>query len=303
MQASPCDTVRDVFPDRRGTLLDEPYLATTNIERVRSLTSRRTIRRLPTSPGLSVVVLNLDRPDLIVPLVECAPAFAEEFGRRGLGFELLIGDTGSSDPAVLTLLEAPPAAVRCIPDLTYHFSRTNNEVADGRIQFDTLLLLNNDVLLRSPEPVLAMRDHLLGDPETGIVGAVLDFPDGRLQHAGIDLVRTGPLVGLPIHVGAGLPRVHRVGDSWPAIAATGAALMIRTDVWQLLGGLDESYTRECQDVDLCLRAHRLGRRTRIVDVGRLVHEENGTRPKGEEDWADRRLFLRRWWSYLGAVYL
>lgn len=79
--------------------------------------------------------------------------------------------------------------------------------------------------------------------------------------------------------------------------------MIRTDLWIDLDGLDDAFEREAQDVDLCLRAARLGWDVEVLDCGPLVHEENGTRPKGEEWWADRRLFLRRWLSYLEAAHL
>lgn len=292
-----------VFIDRTGTPLQAPYAGTTNYNRVGALARTRVVRAAATGPGLSVAVLNLDRPDLILPMTEAAADIQETFAQRGLGFELLIGDTGSTHPEVLTMLAQPPTGVRCVPDLTYHFSRTNNELCDGRVRFDHLLLLNNDVLARTAEPLLALVDGLDAHSRVGIVGAVLDFPDGSVQHAGVDLVRAGPLRGLPIHLAAKSRRPHSPGESWRAVAVTGAALMIRTSLWEQLGGLDEAYARECQDIDLCLRAHRLGWGTRVVDVGALVHEENGTRPKGEEDWADRRLFLRRWWSYLEAVFL
>ena len=203
----------------------------------------------------------------------------------------------------LAALEAPAKSVTVIPNLAYQFSRSNNDVCDGRVGTDRILFLNNDVHLRSAEPLLAMITCMDQHPDVGIVGAVLDFPNGTMQHAGVDVVREGPYRGLPVHFGARKPWDHEIGRSWPVVAATGAALMIRTEIWRSLGGMDEAYERECQDVDLCLSAHRLGYATRVVDVGPLVHEENGTRPVGEEDWADRRLFLRRWQSYIEAVFL
>ncbi len=292
-----------MFRDRTGTPLEDIYEGTTNLERVRALGRVRTVRAASMEPGVSVAVLNLNRPDLVRPLAAAAGSIASALDAQGLGFEMLIGDTGSTDPEVLELLDSPPDHVTCVRDLTYHFSRTNNDLCDGRVRFSRVLLLNNDVLLRSAEPLLHMLRCLEDSPTSGIVGAVLDFPNGKLQHGGIDVVRSGPLRGVPVHFGTGTRRPHQVGRSWSALAATGAALMIRTEVWQTLGGLDESYAKECQDVDLCLRAHRLGWSTRVVDPGPLVHEENGTRPKGEEHWGDRRLFLRRWSSYVEAVFL
>jgi GT2 family glycosyltransferase len=65
-----------------------------------------------------------------------------------------------------------------------------------------------------------------------------------------------------------------------------------------VGGFDERYAAECQDSDLCLRVNRLGVGCRVLDAGPLVHIENATRPKGEENWLDRALFIRRWSSYI-----
>lgn len=288
---SPAEQVADVYRDQG------------NLERIHHLTGRRAVTARSMEPGLSVAVLNLDRPDLIGPLLASVPAIAERFAQAGLGFELVVGDTGSTDPATLRALEDAPAGVTVIRDLKYQFSRSNNDICSGRVAHDTILFLNNDVLLRAADPLLEMRRCLEEHPGTGIVGSVLDFPDGTLQHGGVDLVREGPLKGLPLHVAARRNRIHERGRSWPAIAVTGAALMIRTALWQVLGGLDESYERECQDVDLCLHAARLGYGVRVLDCGPLVHEENGTRPTGEESWADRRLFLRRWRSFLEARYL
>lgn len=285
------------------TALDDLYDGTSNLSRIRSLKTTRTVSAESMAPGLTIAVLNLNRPDLVIPLIRSFPLFAPAFAGRGLGLELIIGDTGSTDPDVLVEYRNLPEGVSVVPGLAYQFSRSNNDICDGRVLFDHLLLLNNDVILRTAEPLLMMLECMEGHPEAGIVGAVLDLPNGKLQHAGVDVVREGPYRGIPIHFGARAPWQHQEGRSWPAIAATGAALMIRTEIWQALGGLDEGYQRECQDVDLCLRAHRLGHETRVIDTGRLVHEENGTRPIGEEDWPDRRLFLRRWRSYLEAVYL
>jgi len=104
--------------------------------------------------------------------------------------------------------------------------------------------------------------------------------------------------GLPYHPGAGTPWQHRQSHTWEVKAVTGAFLMIKADLFESVDGFDEIYQAECQDVDLCLKVHRLGKRIGMCDVGPLVHLENATRPKGEENWRDRSIFIRRWSTYL-----
>ena len=106
--------------------------------------------------------------------------------------------------------------------------------------------------------------------------------------------------GLPWHPLAGSP--YRPGPSpYPGIAVTGACLMIRRTVWDEVGGLDEQYATECQDVDICLSVRRLGWEVQVVDAGPVVHLENATRAKDDGSLPDRRLFVRRWESFLEAL--
>ena len=77
--------------------------------------------------------------------------------------------------------------------------------------------------------------------------------------------------------------------------------MVRSGLFAQVGGFDEAYQAECQDVDLCLRLKRLGYDIQIGDFGRLVHLENATRPTGEENWEDRSLYMRRWSGFVSTL--
>lgn len=259
------------------------------------------------APGLSVIILTLNRPELIVPLVRDLTALAPGFAAAGLGYEVLVGDTGSTDAAVLAFYEglAADGPVRVVRGLRYQFSARNNDLFYAHARFDAALFLNNDVVIaEAPGALAAMREALFSAPDVGITGLVMHFGDGvSVQHAGIDFFRGGPLDGLCYHPGA---RAQRPADSFPAVAevpaVTGACLMIRADLFLRAGGFEEDYGAECQDVDLCLKVRRLGARTLLVRHGTVLHLENATRPKGDEHWADRRLYMRRWNAFTAAVF-
>lgn len=290
-----------MLPARTATDRLAPYLDSTTMGRIADTEHPARVGPAGSEPGLSVVILNLDKPELIVPLVRVLEGGAAEFADRGLGLQVIVGDTGSTDPAVLELYDTVSPVVTVVRDLEYQFSAANNLCVGGRVEHDHIIFLNNDVILDSVAPLLAMVDQF-ARPEVGAVGLVLDFPDGSAQHLGIDVFRAGELEGLCYHPGAGGPVTHEPGRVWEAIAATGAALMVPTEVFTAAGGFDERYAAECQDVDLCLVIRRFGFEVVIVDAGPVVHLENATRTPGEENWADRRLFLRRWGSYISAVW-
>lgn len=288
------------------------YADETNPERARSVldSAEELSRGLRTGEsrlvrGLSVVILNQDHHELIVPLVEQLQGQRDAFRNAGLAFEVAIGDTGSASAEVHAAYARWEGLVTVVPDLPYHFSKCNNRVARQATSGDSILFMNNDVALPERDDVLlSFYRSLRQSPGVGILGAPLYFPDDTLQHLGIDFLREPPLRGFPFH-----PHAHKeISDvDLPAVyeapATTGAFLLIRRSLFDRIGGFVENYEKECQDVDLCLQAHRLGYRTEVKNLGRTVHLENATRPKGEESWPDRRLFLRRWCSYVEAHFL
>ncbi|NWB29359.1 glycosyltransferase [Pseudomonas gingeri] len=95
-------------------------------------------------------------------------------------------------------------------------------------------------------------------PEVGVVGAKLFSPDGRVLHAGLILGLRGP-AGLPfygelMHASGYMYRLQVVHD----LSAVGSdCLMVRKDVFEAVGGLDEAhFAQTLNDVDLCLRVAR-----------------------------------------------
>lgn len=280
------------------------YAGTSNFERAEAITSTAPVLPPGTRPGLAVAILNLDRADLLLPLLDVLADGPAVFAAAGMDFQVLIGDTGSTDAAVLDryarAAEEPWLQVRT--GMAYQFSRCNNELLAQAADVDRYLLLNNDVVLPSVEPLVAMAQHFDTHDRVGVVGLRLDFPDGNVQHAGIDFFTEGEHAGLPYHPGGGSRSEHRPGRTMDLMATTGAALMTRADLWWRIGGLDEAYEAECQDVDYCLAARRLGATVKVLDAGPVVHLESATRAPGEHSEADRRLLLRRWRSFLGGEF-
>ena len=281
----------------------DPYREANNLERVRRLKmGRRSVSQeaIPSS-GLSIIVLNKNRPDLLAALWRSYPVLRELAGERGIEVELRVGDTGSTDPEAVALLESPPEGCSIERNLVYQFSRCNNDLF-VRSRYDVSLFMNNDVLFdRNPSALLDCYERLKGDESIGVLGTVLYFADGTIQHAGIDFFRDPAVFALSYHPGAHSTQQFPSPLFFPAPAVTGAFMMLPSELFAEVGGFDESYAKECQDIDLCLKIVRSGKRIEIGSLGELIHLENGTRETGEEDWIDRSLFLRRWSSFVESL--
>lgn len=281
------------------------YDGTSNRERakiVQCTDNPRKFSKEPKHRGISVVILNKDRLEFIAPLIKSLIRQKRLCEKQRIEIQLLIGDTGTRDPQVLALYDEMNGQCTVIKGLKYHFAALNNLISFNQVHCTNILFLNNDISFPEEKSIFcSMFSHMEQRSSPGILGACLWYPDGRLQHGGIDFFRDGSTRCLPFHLQY-RKEVPWVSFTSPGVvpAVTGACLMISSSLFQIIGGMKESYAVECQDIDLCLSARRLGFSCECINFGPIIHVENGTRPKGEENWSDRFQLLRRWGSFIEA---
>ena len=198
------------------------------------------------------------------------------------------------------LAAAGPARVEVLRATAFNYSLANN-VGASLTQGRFLCLLNDDV--STLDGVGDWLDRMLAmfsDPRVGIVGAKLYYPDMTTQHGGVIM----GLAGLAEHANRFLPR-GEPGYMWRGVldqemsVVTGACLLVRRDVFDQVGGLDEALPRAFNDVDFCLRAGALGYSIMMAASVELVHHETlsfGHHYAGdaEREQADVALMRARW---------
>lgn len=136
------------------------------------------------------------------------------------------------------------------------------------------------------------------DEQVGIVGARLLFPDGAIQNAG----GVFDSHAQPAHRCLGWKDI----EHWECATAravdwtTGAALAIRRELFEQLGGFNPEYARGYfEDVDLCLRAREVGYQTRIEPRCTLVHKPGST--GGSPFFQQNAMRFKREWVDSGKV--
>jgi GT2 family glycosyltransferase len=178
----------------------------------------------------------------------------------------------------------------------FDFARMNN-LAAAKATAPHLLFLNDDVIVQQPGWDLALA-ATLARAEIGAAGAILQYPNGTIQHAGV-VTGMGDGAG---HCG----RFQMSSDLWPWLrmtrdvtAVTGAMLGIRTEVFQKLQGFDEAFPVNYNDIDLCLRVREAGLRVVCLDLGKVIHRESQTRIGGTRH-EEREALYRKWPKVLAA---
>jgi len=133
-----------------------------------------------------------------------------------------------------------------------------------------LVFLNQDTSVR-PGWLEALVEAVL-PPQVGVVGCKILYPDGKtIQHAGGWV--EWPL-GLAHHYGHGEQDVGQWDESRHVAYVTGAAMAIRREVAERLGGLDQGFwPGYYEDVDLCFAATEAGYDIIYAPEALLVHSE------------------------------
>ena len=156
--------------------------------------------------------------------------------------------------------------------------------------------LNSDVFATEPDWLDRLLDDFARHPSVGIVGPLLLFEDGTIQHQGMRYEALPEFSHwlFPIHPGKGSrPAPSRALSLHPAI--TGACMVMPRQLAHDLGGFDESYViGDFEDSDLCLRARSLGVASAVDHGVTLYHLERKSQAPAADAWRMNVTLYNAW---------
>ncbi len=201
-------------------------------------------------------------------------------------FEVLVLDNNSRDAATESYyveMEARHGTLRVLRYKgDFNFSAICN-FGVARCVGDHILLLNNDTEIISGDFLREMVSYSQR-PEVGAVGALLYYPDNCVQHAGL-FVGIGGTAGVnhKTHKRGSGGAMYRLCTTQNMSAVTGAALMIKRNLYEKMGGLDEeNFAVAFNDVDFCLRLQEAGYRNVFTPFAEAYHYESKSRGYDDE---------------------
>ncbi len=256
---------------------------------------RRAIRG---NPKVSIIIPSAGRDsivrgDTVDLLVHCVRSIVDISTYKNV--ELIIVHNGDLRQSTVDHLRQCQAILVHYDEPMFNISRKINlgaKFATG----DYLLLLNDDTEVISPDWIEAMLS-LAQDPGVGAVGAKLYFEDGKIQHAGVAFWN-----GLPDHIRRGYGgddpgHFFSTAGQRNYLAVTGACVLSRRSVFEGVGGFDEAFPINYNDIDYCLKIYRTGLRIVYAAQAELYHYESRNRAR-EVPEAEIRLFLDRWQDFV-----
>lgn len=272
------DVSRKEYADASGIAALRDFLKSRNIHAVVEPGIVRTnyIVRYPLA-GMPLVTIIIPFRDKIDLLRKCVDSILTKTTYDE--YELVLISNKSSEPETFEYLDTlgknPKVKVLTF-DEDFNYSKINNfGVRYARGSF--LLFLNNDTEVIEPEWLTILAENVQRR-DIGAVGCKLLFPDRTIQHAGVVV----GITGFAGHVFAGLSE-HAYTHFGSAdfvrnyLAVTGACLIVRKEVFDEVGGFDESFVICGSDVDFCLRIHNKGYRNIYTPYAVLYHHEAASR--------------------------
>ena len=194
---------------------------------------------------------------------------------RYMRYEVLIADNASQSPEHLQWLEQLQQAggrLRVLQSPQRLSAAALVNAASAEASGEYLVLLDADA-----EVVNANWLELLLNqaqrPEVGVVGGKLVDAAGKVTQGGLMLGADGRVRAA--HVGLAKEETGYLGQAaveqnYPAVS--GACLMVRSEVFRALGGLDEGdFANAWADVDLCLKVAEAGLLTVWTPQVQVVH--------------------------------
>jgi GT2 family glycosyltransferase/glycosyltransferase involved in cell wall biosynthesis len=219
-------------------------------------------------PKVSVVVVNYRGAE---HAVTCLRALRDELGWPTDRLELICVDNASGDGSAERIAAAVPQARLIRSATNIGFAGGCNlgvTTATGSI----IGFLNSDARPHRDWVRTAVEALSEGPDVAAVASKVLDWDGARIDYVDGGLTWYG--MGYKPHVGTPDDGAHDVARD--VLFGTGAALLVRREVFTQLGGFDERFFMFCEDVDLGWRLNLRGYRVRYEPRSIAYHRHHAS---------------------------
>ena len=269
---------------------------------------------------ISVIIVNYNVRDFL------SNALTSLFrALEGLTSEVFVVDNASDDGSVELIKKEFPQVQLIANRGNAGFAKANNQ-ALARSTGRYILLINPDTLVQE-DTVRVLMEYFNGNNIAGMAGCKILNPDGTLQLAcrrsfptpWNAFTKTFGLSSLFPHskLFARYNLTYLDPDVTVEVdAVSGSFMMIRREVYEKIGGLDEKFFMYGEDLDWCYRVQQAGWKVMYVPATSIIHYKGESTKRSDIDelkifYNAMRLFVRKhhagspffeWFIYSGIFF-
>jgi len=186
-------------------------------------------------------------------------------------FEVIVVDDCSTDKTAEVVPRIPGVVYLRNESNSGFIASCNRGAKSARGKY--LVFLNNDTLVTDGW-LSALVSSFAEEPEAGIVGSKLLYPDGRLQEAGGIIWRDASAWNYGKSDDAGSPEYNFLRE---VDYCSAAALMIPKALFECVGGFDSRYAPAYyEDTDLSFKVRKNGYKILYQPLSEVIHYEGAT---------------------------
>ena len=225
---------------------------------------------------IAVIILNWNGHDLLNEYLPQVVATTDSAVA-----DIIVADNGSSDNSVELLKTKFPEVKLLQFDTNYGFAQGYN-LAIEQTQYKYTILLNSDVAT-APGWITPLYEYMEANSNVGACQPKLLAYKQKdaFEYAGA----SGGFIdrnGYPYCRGRIFGTVEKDHGQYDDVIsvfwATGAALMIRSQVYLTAGGLDKDFFAHMEEIDLCWRVLLMGYDIKVVPQSVAYHLGGGSLP-------------------------
>jgi N-acetylglucosaminyl-diphospho-decaprenol L-rhamnosyltransferase len=227
--------------------------------------------------SVSIILVNYNGSSFLDECLNSIEQFADN-----ISFEVIIVDNCSTDDSIKHIKEKFSSIALICSSINLGFGKANN-LAVKHSHGEHLLFLNTDTILTEHTPQI-LSEYLTQHQDVGAVSPRITFRDGSYQLSCgklpslvtelIDKIRYG--LDRKWHHAFGSLYNKQYSTTQEIGWLTGACLMIRRDVFEQIGGFDESFFMYFEDKDICKRVHEAGWKVVYYPQTSLIHLLGGS---------------------------
>jgi len=257
-------------------------------------------------PKVYIIILNWNGAE---DTIKCLNSFSQ---LRYPNYELVIVDNASTDDSVQQIKGNLPNTILIETGNNLGYAGGNN--AGIRYAMDNkgeyILIVNNDTEVVNPNFLQEMVDKMKENPSIGIIGPKILNPGNKIQNTILFNPTLLNCVKKSFGLRLGTEKLKDYDISQEVDAVSGVCWLIRKEVIEDVGLLDEYFFMYAEELDYCYRAQKAGWKITYYPIESILHykepnDKNQKRKYRQYICARRNLvyFVYKHFSFFQALIL